>query len=185
MKLKNISFITASLAVLVLGSCARHPGEPVSRDILFYSATRVDTEGFVFFKSVYAKAVSETQLAKEVQSSQASPKAKEIAAKVIETYEGTIPELVQYASDFHVVLPDAVPPPFAVPHHFHPDSLGSFNSEAYIAHVQREQGAMLEQFSRAERNTAKSLRSYAKEKLPAVKELFALAGGQEDHSAHH
>ncbi|MFC3199281.1 hypothetical protein ACFOET_16785 [Parapedobacter deserti] len=185
MKLRNTFFVAASLAVLAFGSCRQHPGESVSRDILYYSATRIDTEGYVFFKSVHAKVVQETQLAKEVQSAQASPKAKEIAAKVIDTYQGVASDLESYAREHYVVLPDAATPPFSVPHHFHPDSLGSFNSEAYIAHVQHEQEGILEQFGRAERNTAKSLRSYAKEKLPAVRELFVLAGGQEDQGAHH
>jgi len=185
MKFKFISFAAASLAVVALGSCTRHAGEPVSRDILFGNATRVDTEGFTFFKTVYAKAVYETELAKHVRLTQASPEAKELAGQVIETYESAIPELVALATDFYVLLPDAKTLAFAVPHHFDVDSLGNFDSAAYIEHVQHEQGAILEQLGRIDRNTSKVLKGYAKEKLPAVKELFASAGGSEDHHAHH
>ncbi|SEL90560.1 hypothetical protein [Parapedobacter koreensis] len=185
MNFKHISWVVASLLVVGLSSCSRHAGEEVSRNKLYSNATDVDAEGFTFFKSVYTKAVFETQLAEYVQSAPASPAAKELAGNVVATYEEAIPELENLATAFYVILPDPGAPVFAVPHHFTTDSLGSFNSEAYIAHVQHEQGAILEQLGRAERNTVKPLRAYAHEKLPAVEELFALAGGEADHGAHH
>lgn len=184
MNLKNALLIPSLILVLGLGSCTKHAGEPVSRRVLYNNETNVDTEGYVFFKTAHEKAVYETELAKYVQSSTAPAAAKELAAKVVGTYEQMIPELEGLAERFFVVLPDPGVPGFSVPHHA-TDSLNSFNSDAYIEHVRHEQGAMLEQFSRIERNTAKPLRAYAHEKLPAVKELFALAGGKEDHGAHH
>ncbi|MGK6349666.1 DUF4142 domain-containing protein [Parapedobacter sp. DT-150] len=185
MSFRNVSFIAAFASAITLGSCAKHPGEPVSRAVLYNNATNADAEGYIFFKSVHQKAEFETQLAKHVQGSSASAKAKELAGKVVAIYEPIGAELESLAEAHLVVLPDPGMPGFAVPPHFSADSLGSFDSEAYIAHVQHEQATILEQLNRADRNTDKNLRNYAKEKLPAVKELFALAGGQEDHGAHH
>ncbi|MBK1439467.1 hypothetical protein JHJ32_05680 [Parapedobacter sp. ISTM3] len=185
MNFKHISRIAGLSLVVAISSCTRHAGEPVSRAVLYNNETDVDTDGYVFFKLLHEKAKFETQLATYVQSAPASSAAKELAAKVIETYEGMIPELESLAEAHFVVLPDPGMPGFSVPHHFSTDSLGSFSSEAYIAHVQHEQGTILEQLRRAERNTAKTLRTYAHEKLPAVEEVFALSGGKADHGAHH
>lgn len=166
-------------------SCTRHAGEPVKRSLLFYNETNVDTEGYLFFKLAHEKAVHEVQLAESVQSAATSATTKNLASKIIDLYGGMIPELENLAATFHVILPDPGVPGFSMPHHFGTDSLTSFSDEAYAAHVQREQGAILEQFSRIDRNTSKILKVYAKEKLPAVREIFALAGGQEEHGAHH
>lgn len=185
MKFNPLSLFATFAAVLVLGSCTRHAGEPVSRTKLYANATNVDLEGFIFFKTVYAKAVFEMQLARAVLSAPASGKAKELAGQVVETYEPIIPELEELSTASYVILPDPGMPEFAVPHHFTADSLGHFDSEGYIEHVQHEQGAVAGQLDRAARNTSKALRHYAHEHLPAVKKLFVSAGGTEDHQAHH
>ncbi len=184
MKFRNIVLMALPLA-LAVSSCTRHAGEPISRTRLFGNATSVDSEGFTFFKSVYQKASFEVELAKYIQSSPASAEAKKLAAGIVKTYEPLIVELEEFGTSFHVILPDPSMPSFEVPHHFAADSLGGFDSKGYIAHAQHEQGAILEQFNRIDRNTSKALKAYAKEKLPAVKEVFALAGGHEEHGAHH
>lgn len=171
--------------VVAVSSCTRHAGEPAKRSLLLNNETNVDTEGYMFFKLAHEKAVYEVQLAKYVQSVASSAATKNLASKISDLYGEMIPELETLATTFHVVLPDPGIPGFAMPHHFATDSLTSFNNEAYAAHVQHEQSTILEQFNRASRNTAKPLKDYAKEKLPAVKEVFALAGGHEDHGAHH
>ncbi|GGC17950.1 hypothetical protein GCM10011386_07370 [Parapedobacter defluvii] len=184
MKFRKIVLMALPLAVAA-SSCTRHAGESESRTKLYNNATDVDSEGFSFFKSVHKKATFEVGLANYVQSSPASAEAKKLAAGIVETYEPIIAELEDMGASFHVILPDPGVPAFAVPHHFAADSLGGFDSKGYIAHAQHEQGAILEQFNRIDRNTSKVLKTYAKEKLPAVKEVFALAGGHEEHGAHH
>ncbi|MGV3761948.1 hypothetical protein [Parapedobacter sp.] len=184
MNIKNSFLVAASL--LVLGSCARHPGETVRRGTLYNNESNVDSEGYTFFKRVHEKALFEMAFAKYIQSIPASAEAKELAAKVAETYEPMIAELAGLASEYSVVLTERTEPDFVVPHHFETDSLGTFdNAAGYVAHVQHEQGAILEQFERLTRNTNKKLQEYALEKVPTVKAVFAAAGGQEDHGAHH
>ncbi|MFC7523630.1 DUF4142 domain-containing protein [Parapedobacter sp. GCM10030251] len=184
MKLRNI-FLMALPLVAAVSSCTRHAGEPAKRSLLLNNETNVDTEGYLFFKLAHEKAVYEVQLAKYVQSVGASAATKNLASKISDLYGEMIPELETLASAFHVVLPDPGIPGFSMPHHFATDSLTGFNNEAYTAHVQHEQGAILEHFNRVSRNTSKTLKAYANEKLPAVKEVFALAGGHEEHGAHH
>lgn len=184
MNIKN-SFIVAA-SVLVLGSCAKHSGETVRRGTLFNDETYVDSEGFEFFKSVHRKARFETALAKHVQSiSTASSEARELAGKIAGTYEPVAAELEELAGDFSVILPDPGEAGFVAPGNFATDSVGTFDNAGYLAHAQHEQKVILEQFNRLSRNTNKELKKYAEEKAPAVKEVFAAAGGQEDHSAHH
>lgn len=183
MNIKNCFLIAASL--LVLSSCVRHPGESVRRGTLYNNEGGTDSEGYTFFKRVHEKARFETQLATYVQSSPASAQAKDLAGKIVETYKPMVTELENLAGAFSVVLPDPGEPVFAVPPHFEADSLGTFDNARYIAHVQHEQGAIMEQFKRLSRNTKKELKQYAEEKVPAVKTLYAAAGGQEDHGAHH
>jgi|SRR5690606_26281994 len=184
MKFRTICLMALPLAVAV-SSCTRHAGEPVKRSLLFNNETHVDTDGYLFFKLTHEKAVYEVQLAEYIQSTTASDATKKLASAISDVYKGMIPELESLAATFDVMLPDPGLPGFAVPHHFAPDSLTNFSNEAYLAHVQHEQGVILEHFNRIDRNTSKVLKAYAKEKLPAVKEVFALAGGHEEHGAHH
>ncbi|MEC3881195.1 hypothetical protein [Parapedobacter sp. 10938] len=183
MNIKNSFLVAASL--FVLGSCARHPGEAVRRGTLYNNETNVDSEGYTFFKRVNEKAQFETQLAKYVRTTAASAEAKDLAGKVVETYEPMVAELSDFAAGFSVVLVDRGELGFAVPHHFEADTLGAFDNAGYIAHVQHEQGAILDQFKRLSRNTIEELQHYAEEKMPTVKALYVAAGGQEDHGAHH
>lgn len=185
MKIKHTSLVAASVVAFTLGSCTLHGGEAVSRNKLIVNATGVDSEGFTFLKTGHEKAVLETELAKYVQSAPASAQARALAGRVIETYQGIIPGLEELATGLYVILPDPGMPGFEAPHHFAADSVSGFDSNAYIAHVQHEQALILEQFRRASRNTVKEVQHFAKEQLPAVKTLFADAGGQEDHGAHH
>lgn len=185
MNLKRLAMVAASAAVVTLGSCTRHEGEPVSRDILYNGSSRVDSEGFEFLKAVHEKAVFETALAKYVQGTSASAEAKALAGQVIAAYEPLIAELESLGTDVYVLLPDPGTPAFTMPNHLAADSLGNMDSHRYIHHVQHELAAVIAQLSRAERNTHQALRAYAKEKLPAIRELYAAAGGTEDHHAHH
>ncbi|WP_188508541.1 DUF4142 domain-containing protein [Parapedobacter pyrenivorans] len=184
MKFHTISFVAAFSAVALLGSCSRS-GEPVGRNKLYLNATDTDSEAFTFLKTVHEKAVFETELAKYVASTSASSEAKTLAADVVKTYDAIIPELEELAATFHVVLPSPGMPAFVLPDQFLADSLASFDNAAYAGHVQHEQEAIRAQFERLSRNTISELRVYANEKLPAVKTLFAAAGGEEDHGAHH
>lgn len=185
MDIKNSFLIAGSLAVLVLGSCTRHQGESVSRGGLYNNESSVDSEGYTFFKLVHEKAQAETQLANYVQTATASAEAKDLARKIVEMYEPMTTELEELAGSFSVLLPDPGMPGFAVPQHFDADTLGTFDGATYIAHVQHEQAAIMEQFNRLSRNTNKKLREYAKEKVRSVKTLYAAAGGKEDHNGHH
>src|SRR5690606_34477917 len=141
MNIKNSFLVAASM--LVLSSCARHPGETVRRGTLYNDETYVDTEGYTFFKSVHEKARFETALAKYIQSTSASSEAKGLASKIAETYEPLAAELESLAGTFAVILPDPGEADFVTPGHFQADSLGRIDNAGYIAHVQHEQGAIL------------------------------------------
>lgn len=188
MRLDKISLV-AACAVFSLSSCIKHPGEPVRRDVLYNNETDVDSEGFSFFKFVHETAVYEVGLANQVQSTTTSAKARELANKVIETYEPIIPELEKLAGEAYVVLPDPGAVAWAAGRAGAPgDSLqmaNAVNEANYIAHVQERQRLILDQFNRIDRNTHRGLSRYATEKLPVIQELYAMAGGSEDHGAHH
>ncbi|WP_353184185.1 DUF4142 domain-containing protein [Parapedobacter lycopersici] len=187
MKLDKISLI-AACAVFTLGSCVRHSGEPMGRATLFNNKTGVDTEGFSFFKSVHEAAAYEVDLANRIGASATSPEVKKLASQVVETYQSILPELVEIATVEYVILPDPGALVESVPADSTADSLstvGTVTEQDYIAHVQHQQAMILEQFNRASRNTNKQLRNFAAAKLPAVQELYALAGGKADHGAHH
>lgn len=182
MKLSTLSLFLVGGAIL-LGSCSSGE-QTANKSQLYNNATAVDSEGFDFLKTVHEKAVSEVERANYAVSVSTSSAVRELAAKVVDTYESIIPDLVDIATDAHVVLPD--PGAFVwSPEASEADSLAGFDDQEYIAHVQREQKLILEQFKRADRNTYKVLNRYAAEQLPAIQELYILAGGEEDHGAHH
>lgn len=178
--------IVAACAALALSSCVRNPGESASRGVLYNNEIKVDSEGFSFFKVVHGTAAYEVELADYIQSTAGSSAVRELASRVVETYQSILPELVEMAAGQHVVLPDPGAPVFHV--EATTDSLQAadlVNEQNYIAHVQQQQKLILEQFTRADRNTNKVLNRYAQEKLPIIKELYAAAGGEEANGAHH
>jgi|GEM_PF-882514 len=188
MRLNKISLV-AACAVVSLSGCVRHPGESVRRDVLFSNETDVDSEGFTFLKVVHETAVYELALANQIQSTAASPKAREVANKVIAVYEPIVPDLEQLAGESFVVLPDPGAVAWTTGRAGAPgDSLqmaGAVNETNYLAHVQERQKMLLDQFNRVNRNTHRQLRRYAADKIPAIQELYALSGGAADHGAHH
>lgn len=182
MKLSALSLFLVGGAI-TLSACSSGD-QTANKAQLYNNMTSVDSEGFDFLKTVHEKAVSEVERANYVESVSSSPAVKELAKKVVDTYKGIIPELEEIATEAHVILPD---PGAAIwsPEELAEDSLAGFDDQQYIAHVQREQKLILEQFKRADRNTYPALNTYAAERLPAIQELYVLAGGEEDPGAHH
>ncbi len=184
MRRSKLAAIAAIGVVVLLGSCSSGNQE-ANKSQLFNSAAGVDSEGFDFFKTVHGKAVFELELAKQAASVSTSAEVKALSGKITETYSSIIPELESMAADVHVILPDPGAPVFEMPAKLVPDSLAGFDDHAYLEHFAHEQKVILDQFNRVDRNTYKPLNHYAKEKLPAIKALYAAAGGEEDHGAHH
>src|SRR5690606_20000677 len=184
MKLKNMLLMALPLAVAAT-SCTRHAGEPARRSLLFNNETNIDSDGYLFLLSVHEKAVSGVKAAEQIQSASAPEATKALASKINSLYGEMIPELEKLAEDFHVLLPDPGLPGFSMPHHFSSDSVSSgIDNESFLAYAQHEQGAILDQFQRVDRNTSKVLKKYAREKLTAVKEIYKLAGVHDAYCSH-
>lgn len=184
MRRSNLLVIAAVGGVLFLSSCG-NSNDRADKSLLYNNATSVDSEGFDFFKTVHEKAGFELALAQHAASTSASADVKALAAKITEVYGVMIPELERLATEAAVVLPDPGTPAFQLPESLTSDSLGGFDDHIYLNRFVHEQKEILKQFTRADRNTYVPLNNYAGEKLPAVKELYAMAGGEEDHGAHH
>lgn len=184
MRRSKLFFIAAIGGVLFLGSCG-NSSEKANKSLLYNNATSVDSEGLDFFKTVHEKAGFELALAKHAASASTSTEVKALAAKVTEVYGEMIPELERIATEASVVLPDPGTPAFQIPEKLALDSLGGFDNQTYLDHFVHVQKDILNQFKRADRNTYIPLNNYAGDKLPVIKELYAMAGGEEDHGAHH
>ncbi len=182
MRRSKLLFIAAVGGVLFLGACGNGNA---NKALLYNNATNVDSEGFDFFKTVHEKAAFELELAKHAASVSSSSEVKALTAKITEVYGAMIPELENMAVEAKVVLPDPGTPAFQLPEKLATDSLGGFDDHAYLDHFVHAQKAILNQFKRVDRNTLILLNDYAAEKLPVVEELYAMAGGEEDHGAHH
>lgn len=179
-------------------SCGYSTGEMTKRQ-LYNNETFVDSEGFTFFKTVYEKAAYELAHARYALTQGGTAESRALAEKIIATYTDMLPELEQLAANKHVIVPDPGALSFNAEtavadleptNTLQTDSLEStqpivaFDGAAYIAHVQKEQAEILNQFTRASRNTDQDVRKYTGDRLEAIKEIYVLAGGEVSESAH-
>lgn len=173
------------LAVVALGlsvffaSC-NSEGQ-ANKQQLYNNATKVDSEGYAFFKTVHEKASYELAYA-EYAAANGAPAALTDNIKAL--YSEILPQLEALAADAHVIVPAPGQLVFAA-EELQSDSTQTFVASEYQDRFVREQQALVDQFKRASRNTYKPLRAYAQETLPRVQQLYADAGGAADHGAHH
>lgn len=161
--------------------------DQVTKQQLYNNATLVDSEGFTFFKVSHEKIAYELDYAKYAANSSSSSQVKSFADKLNEVYGGMLAELEELAAAKQVVLPDPGALVFnAEDFSDQADSVQvAFDEQAYLAHALKAQSEILNQFQRASRNTDKELRQYSTDRLHAVKEVYVLAGGEEEAGAHH
>lgn len=179
-------FLMGALAIgFACSSCGN--ADQVGKQQLYSNATLVDSEGFTFFKTTYEKAAYELAHAQYALGQGVSADAKAIADQVVATYTALLPELEQLAADKQVVVPDPGALTFnASEASAVEDSVAvQFDAASYVAHVQKEHKELINQFKRVSRNTDKDLRKFGSENIAAIKEIYTLAGGHEDESAHH
>ena len=186
MKRTRLFLIGAMAIGVTLASCGGY-GDNIGKQQLYNNATLVDTEGFIFFKTAHEKAAYELAHAQYALSQGVSGEARILAEKIVATYTALLPVIDSLAAEKQVIANDPGALVFSVaPDTASTDSLTvvAFNQESYMAHVQKEQAEILNQFKRASRNTDKDLRKFTSEQLEIIKEIYTLAGGHVDESHH-
>lgn len=172
-----------AIAALGLGvffaSCNSESG--ANKEQLYNNATKVDSEGYTFFKTVYQKASYELAYA-EYAAANGAPASLTNNIKAL--YAEMLPELESLASEAHVIVPDPGQLVFSADELFS-DSTQVFVAADYQNRFVKEQQLLVDQFKRASRNTYKPLRAYAQEALPRIQQLYADAGGEAAPGAHH
>ena len=186
MKSTKLFLIGAFAIGFAVASCGYSNPDKITKEQLYNNTTHVDSEGFTFFKTAYEKAAYELSHANYALSQGVSGDAKAIADQIVASYTDMLPELEQLAIKKQVIVPDPGALVFTAPEFTaEEDSVAvPFDEAAYILHVQKEHKELINQFKRASRNTDVDLRKFGSDKIAAVKEIFALAGGQEEESAH-
>src|SRR5690554_6444164 len=186
MKSTRLFLIGAFAVGFAVASCGYSNPDKITKEQLYSNATHVDSEGFTFFKTTYEKAAYELSHANYALSQGVSGDAKAIADQIVAAYTDMLPELEELAITKQVIVPDPGALVFTAPEvTAEQDSVAvPFDAEAYVLHVQKEHKELLNQFKRVSRNTDPDLRKFGSDKIAAVKEIFALSGGQEDESAH-
>lgn len=174
---------TATLGLGILFASCQTEGD-ANRQQLYNNFTKVDSEGFEFLKQVHEKASYEVAYAQYVATTSGFADAKALADSITYLYSEIIPQLEELAAEAHVILPDPGGLEFSAAG-LYTDTANVFSSQDYFERFVHEQEVILDQFERASRNTYVPLRSYANEKLPQIKNLYAQAGGKEEEGAHH
>lgn len=208
MKRTRLFLIGAMAITVTFASCGYDNGK-VGKEQLYNNATFVDTEGFTFLKTAHEKAAYELAHAQYALNQGVSGEAQALAEKIVATYTDLLPELDELGAEKQVIAND--PGAFVFNAEAHYDlgteastlpaeeedtaetpeeaptvtAAAGFDQQAYLAHVQKEQAEILNQFERASRNTDKDLRKFAVDRLDIIKEIYTLAGGQVDEGAHH
>lgn len=186
-------FLIGALGIgIAFSSCGYSDGQMTKRQ-LYNNETFADSEAFTFFKTAHEKAAYELAHARYALEQGATADSRALAEKIIAVYSEMLPELEQLAADKQVIVPDPGALVFKVESEditVDTDSLTtvetrSFDGSAYVAHVQKEQAEILNQFQRASRNTDKDVRKYCTDRLETIKEIYTMAGGEIDDNSHH
>lgn len=183
MKRTRLFLIGAMAITVTFASCGYDNGK-VGKEQLYNNATFVDTEGFTFFKTAHEKAAYELAHAQYALSQGVSGDARALAEKIVATYTDLLPELEELGAAKQVIADDPGAFVFNAEEHYEVLT-AEFDQNTYVAHVQKEQAAILNQFERASRNTDKDLRKFTTDRLDIIKEIYTLAGGHVDEHAHH
>lgn len=179
MRKSNLLAVAAVGLGVFFASCNSEGG--ANKQQLYNNATKVDSEGYTFFKTVYEKANYELAYA-EYAAANGAPASLTNNIKAL--YSEILPELESLASEAHVVVPHPAQLVFSAEELFS-DSTQVFVAADYQSRFVHEQQKLVDQFKRASRNTYKPLRQYAQETLPQIQQLYADAGGEEVPGAHH
>lgn len=203
MKLNTLFVAAVSAGALLATSC--NPKTAQENQLSLTHTSLADGDAYQFFQLVGAKVVYENDYAAYVTGVAGASQAKQLAAKVQEVYGSLIPALDSLATIKHVDFPIKGAEKFVASGEVETlaeevvgddsDSTEvevvatvastAYSDEAYIQHVQHEAKIVKDQIERMTRNTDKDVRAFAEEHLEKVKEVFTLAGGQEDAHAHH
>lgn len=197
----NTLFVAGVCASALFASC--NPQTAKENQLKYTHTSLADGDAFQFFQVVGGKVVYEADYAAYVETVATSSQAKQLAAKVKEVYAGIIPTLDSLAVVNQIDFPIKGAAVFAKPEtatveHVHATDSAStehaaaghahgatYSDAEYLHHVQHETAKIKDQFERLSHNTNKGLRTFAKENLEKVAELFTLAGGKEDAHTHH
>lgn len=182
-------FLAGAMAVAVTFASCGYDNGKIGKQQLYNNATFVDTEGFTFFKTAHEKMAYELAHAEYALSQGITGDARALAEKIIASYTKLLPMIDSLAVEKQVIANDPGALVFQAEHvTAETDSLEAapaFDQAGYVAHVQKEQAAILNQFTRASRNTDKDLRKFCQDRLEMIQEIYTLAGGQVDDGAHH
>lgn len=170
----------AALAFSVVFASCNSGGE-ANKEQLYNNATKVDSEGYTFFKTVYQKASYELAYA-DYAAANGAPAS--LTNNIKSLYAEILPQIEELAADAHVIVPDPGQGVFSADE-LYGDSTQVFVVSDYQARFVKEQQLLVDQFKRASRNTYKPLRAYAQQTLPLIQQLYADAGGEEAPGTHH
>ena len=185
----NTLFVAAICAGSLMTSCVH---DTAKENQLKYTHTSiVDGDAFAFFQVVGETVLDGVKYAEYAEKT-GDAKSTEIAAKVKAYYTQLLPTLDSLATANQLDFPIK-----GIPQgHGEADSTATADSTAhttheahahfdYAHHAQHELATVKDQLTRLTHNTNAPLRSFAKEQLEIVKELYVQIGGKEEAHGHH
>lgn len=179
MRKSNLLAVAALGLSVFFASCSTE-GQTDKRQ-LYNNESKVDTEGYTFFKTVHEKAAYELAFA-EYAAANGAPKS--LTDSISAIYVSMLPELETIAAEAQIVLPDPGQLRFSAEELFG-DSTRVFTVSDYQSRFVNEQHLLVDQFKRGSRNTYKPLREYAQNKLSQIEQLYAQAGGEKAENNQH
>lgn len=182
MKRTRLFLLAAFGLGMVFTSCNNY-GE-YGRQKLYNNATHADSEAFTFYKTSYEKVSQAIEFANYLETVETTADLQELRNRILEVYPDLLVEMEAIATADQVLLPDPGMHAFTVPNDFVVDSVAAFDPQVYMTYAAREQGAILEQFNRASRNTNLAVRKFAGDNLSTIQELYTLAGGVVEENSH-
>ena len=178
----NTLFVAVISASTLFASCSYQTGLDKQRK--YVNATLADADAFRLIKYVTENGNYLVSLADYADKASTSSDVKTLAGKIREVYGKVLPETESLGLDLHVGDGERGVPPFEAPKSLGGDSTTTFNAQAFKALVAEKQGEINTRVSREEKNTNPSVIHYSEESLNAMKEVFELAGGKEEHHHH-
>jgi hypothetical protein len=190
----NTLFVAAICASSLMTSCVHDTAK--ENQLKYTHTTLVDGDAYAFFQVVGETALDGVKYAEYAEKS-GDAKSTEIASKVKAFYTQLLPTLDSLATANQVDFPikgipqghgeeeantatvaDSTAHTATVAHEAH-------DHFDYAHHAQHELATVKDHLTRLTHNTNAALRSFAKEQLEIVSELYVQIGGKEEAHGHH
>lgn len=159
--------LTACACMLSMSSCTTVGEHKASAELYYTNITKVDTQEYLFLRTVYQLANDEISFADVISKKGGNAQIKALANNLSTEFKGIQTKLEEIGSKADVLIPFVAMSPFELSAGLD-SAQADVLEKAFLEKSVHDQEVIIEHFEQVSRNTEVHVRHYAEETLPAL-----------------